>query len=251
MSGPWPIRKARRVFERARRLVNHARGRAHRWLDRDGAPPYAIQARLRIRTDYPVAYESHDHQAPHGTANDNTHYPWFVVKTQRIFGRKVRHMDLGCSGGGLVKDFLDANHFSVGVEGSDYSLKRQRAEWKTIPGNLFTADITKPFFIYDENAGATRERILFDVISAWEVMEHIHERDLPGLFANIRDNLVPGGLFVCSVAEFPDGEWHVTLQPKPWWERKFQEAGLPLVEGVYVDGDYVRESSFYITVRKS
>ena len=132
MSQPWPIRKAKRVFERARRLVNHARGRAHRWLDH-GPAAYRKETGLRIRTDHPVAYESHDHQMPHGTANDNTHYPWFVAKTQHVFGRKVRHMDLGCSGGGLVKDFLDANHFSVGVEGSDYSLKRQRAEWKTSP----------------------------------------------------------------------------------------------------------------------
>jgi 2-polyprenyl-3-methyl-5-hydroxy-6-metoxy-1,4-benzoquinol methylase len=249
MSEPWPIRKARRVFERARRLVNHARGRAHRWLE-PGPASYRKETGLRIRTDHPVAYESHDHQAPHGTANDNTHYPWFVAKTQRVFGRKVRHMDLGCSGGGLVKDFLDAKHFSVGVEGSDYSRKKQRAEWKTIPGNLFTADITKPFFIYDESTGA-QQRILFDLISAWEVMEHIQERDLSGLFANIRDSLVPGGLFVCSIAQFPDGDYHVTLQPKAWWERKFSEAGLTPVEGVYVDGDYVRESSFYITARKS
>lgn len=203
---------------------------------------------IKIVTDHPVAYESYDHIDPKGTANDNTHYPWFVTKTQRVFGRKVKHMDLGCAGGGLVKDFLDMNHFSVGVEGSDFSLKHLRAEWKSIPGNLFTADITKPFYVYDEEQGVVP--IKFDVISAWEVMEHIPKQDLVGLFTNIRENLVPGGLFVCSIAFFEDEGYHVTLEPKLWWIEQFTKAGLPPVEGIYEAGDYVRESSFYITARK-
>ena len=245
-----PFYRARRVYARVRRACNRARSWLERALRGNGERAGA-ELRPGIRTDHPVAYESHDHQAPHGTANDNTHYPWFVTKTERVFGRKVRHLDLGCSGGGLVKDFLDANHFSVGVEGSDFSRKRQRAEWGTIPAHLFTADITKPFCVYHQAAAGAGERILFDVISAWEVMEHIQERDLPALFANIRDHLAPGGLFVCSIAQFPDGDYHVTLQPRDWWERKFREAGLSPVEGVYVDGDYVRESSFYITARNA
>jgi cyclopropane fatty-acyl-phospholipid synthase-like methyltransferase len=200
----------------------------------------------RIKTDFPVAYESKDTQDPKGAIADNTHYPWFVTKTQRIFGRKVKHMDLGCAGGGLVKDFLDANHFSVGVEGSDAPFKHQLAEWKSIPDNLFTADITKPFLVYDEDG----KRILFDVISSWEVMEHIPESGLPGLFKNISDHLTPGGLFVCSIAIFEDPGYHVTLKPRPWWVEQFTAAGLPPVDGVYVEGDYVRESSFYITARK-
>ena len=208
----------------------------------------------KIDTRYPVAYESHDHQVPHGTANDNTHYPWFVTKTQRLFERKVKHMDLGCSGGGLVKDFLDANHFSVGVEGSDYSLKTQRAEWKTIPNNLFTADITKPFTVYDGELlprDMVFKPIQFDVISAWEVMEHIQEADLIGLFDNIRKHLQPEGLFVCSIADFEDPGYHVTLKPRPWWVEKFKENGLIDTHGLYVEGDYVRQSSFYVTARKA
>lgn len=203
---------------------------------------------LRIVTDHPVAYESLDHIDPKGAANDNTHYPWFVTKTQRVFGRKVRHMDLGCAGGGLVKDFLDSNHFSVGVEGSDFSLKNQRAEWKTIPENLFTADITKPFQIEIDNGIWTH--IQFDIITAWEVMEHIPREKLAGLFANIYDNLLPGGLFVCSIATFDDPGYHVTLEQKPWWVERFTEAKLIPEEGTFEAGDYVRESSFYITARK-
>lgn len=202
---------------------------------------------IRVITDHPIAYESFDHQQPHGTAQDNTHYPWFVTKTQRIFSRKVRMMDLGCAGGGLVKDFIDMNHFAIGIEGSDYSKKNKRAEWAMIPDNLFTADITKPFTVVDDE----NKRIMFDVITAWEVMEHIKREDLPGLFKNITDHLVTGGLFVCSVATFPDAGYHVTLEEKPWWTQQFKDHGLEPVEGIYGAGDYVRESSFYITARKT
>jgi hypothetical protein len=55
-------------------------------------------------------------------------------------------MDLGCSGGGLVFDFLLRGHTAVGIEGSDFSQKSQRAEWRLLNQcNLLTADITKPF----------------------------------------------------------------------------------------------------------
>lgn len=202
---------------------------------------------IKINTQHPVAYQSLDHIDPKGTANDNTHYPWFVTKTQRIFGRKVKHLDLGCAGGGLVKDFLDMNHFSIGIEGSNYSLNSQRAEWKTIPLNLFTGDICEPFHFIDDESDNI---IKFDIITAWEVMEHIPREKLSGLFHNIWSNLEPGGLFVCSIATFEDPGYHVTLEQKPWWVEKFIEAKLIPVEGVYEAGDYVRESSFYITAKK-
>jgi len=39
-------------------------------------------------------------------------------------------MDIRCSGGGLVLDGILKGHFAIGLEGSDYSKKRQRAEWR-------------------------------------------------------------------------------------------------------------------------
>jgi hypothetical protein len=55
-------------------------------------------------------------------------------------------MDLGCSGGGIILDALLRGHMAIGLEGSDVSLKQQRAEWRVIPNHLFTCDITKPFY---------------------------------------------------------------------------------------------------------
>lgn len=215
---------------------------------------------LRIVTDYPVAVDSFDHTHPKGTMQDNTHAPQFVHAVERVFdGRKVAVMDLGCAGGGLVKDFLDAGHFAVGIEGSDYSREHHRAEWATIPANLFTADITKPFKIYalesEDTFNLLRHslfdyRTLFDVITAWEVLEHIAVSDLPGLIRNIWRNLAARGLFVASVAAFEDEGYHVTLASKEWWLAQFERAGFENAEGMFTTGEYARQSSLYLVVRK-
>lgn len=200
---------------------------------------------MRIVTQHPLAVDSFDHTHPKGTMQDNTHALQFVQAVERIFDRTVAMCDLGCAGGGLVKDFIDRGHSAVGVEGSDYSLKRQRAEWATIPERLFTADITKPFhFCYDD------ELWRFDLITAWELLEHIAEADLRGVIANIRRNLEPGGLFVASVANFEDEGYHVTLAPKEWWDLQFEHAGFEPVEGLFTEHEYARRSSLYLTMRK-
>lgn len=206
---------------------------------------------IKVVTDHPIAYESLDHIHPYGTARDNTHHKLFVRKTMDVFEGAVNHIDLGCAGGGLVFDFLEAGNFSVGVEGSDYSLKAKRAEWATIPENLFTADITKPFHVEEDDA-----IVSFDIITAWEVMEHIHEHDLPQLFDNIKNLMADeASLFVCSIADWDekthaDAFHHVTAKPYEWWDAKFQEHGFEVHTDIYGLEHMVRHSSFYFTVSK-
>lgn len=191
---------------------------------------------LMLQISFPLALDSDDYKFPRGTTNDNTHGPQFVAACERIFDRKVRHLDLGCAGGGLVADFLSTGNFSIGLEGSDFSKINNRGEWKNIPGNLFTADITKPFMVADK----------FDVITAWEVLEHIRNRDLIGLFQNIQNNLSLSGIFVASVAMFEDKDptlgavWHQTVMPKSWWEDKFLSNGFVLIPSPFNHEEYVR-----------
>jgi predicted TPR repeat methyltransferase len=200
-----------------------------------------------VLTDFSVAYSSHDHIEPKGTANDNTHCLPFVERAEELAGdQKIVMADLGCAGGGLVKDFLDRGHRAVGIEGSDFSQKNQRAEWATIPDSLFTADITKPFVIINNDGS----HALCDLITSWDVLEHIHREDLGVLICNIRNNLKMGGLFVCSIATFPDGDWHVTLEPEEWWVERFEKYGLRKIESPFEQGHMVRQSSFYLTLQK-
>jgi SAM-dependent methyltransferase len=203
-----------------------------------------MKAKVRVITDHPIARESDDHKHPWGTANDNTRNPRFVEACRRHFQRNLRYLDLGCAGGGLVLDFLLQGHFAVGLEGSDISLRGQRAEWRVLPHNLFTCDITKPLAVCN---AANEKPIVFDVITAWEVMEHIKEADLAVLFANVRKHLAPDGLFVGSIATTKDENpqtgavYHQTVKPQPWWRSRFEQNGLAFLERhPFAFGDFCR-----------
>jgi SAM-dependent methyltransferase len=200
--------------------------------------------RLVIRTDHPIAFSSADHVHPRGTANDDTRHPRFVAACEQRFLSPLRHLDLGCAGGGLVWDFLLAGHHSYGVEGSDFSRVNNRGYWRVVPDQFFTADVTHPFALLDsEGLPAT-----FDVVTAWEVLEHLAEETLEQFFDNVRNAMRPNGLFVASVATFPDEDrasgtvWHVTVRPREWWEHVFARCGLKPTQADFDVLDFVRGS---------
>lgn len=206
-----------------------------------------------VETDHPIASESPDHLFPMGTRTDSSRNPRFVDKLGR-FPRAVEPdfavLDLGCAGGGFVKDCLDRGWQAVGLEGSDYCKMRKRFEWATIPGSLFTCDITKPFTVMDSAGAHAPRQICFDIVTTWEVLEHIAEPDLPQLADNVRRHLRPDGLFVVSIRPFGGEilgvEHHQTVQPQPWWEATFRNLGLYVQPSffTYFGGQYVRGPKF-------
>jgi SAM-dependent methyltransferase len=157
---------------------------------------------IKINTEHPIAYESPDHIMPWGTMRDNSTNEEFIAQTEHFFFPNTFNvLDIGCSGGQLIIDYHNRGHLAVGVEGSDYSVKHQRANWPEYHNkNLFTADATKPFsFILDD-----KDPIKFDLITAWELIEHIHPNDLNALFKNVYNNLKHDGIFVASISTKPD-----------------------------------------------
>lgn len=190
-----------------------------RLRDRHGA--------LDIETDHPVAWTSPDHLTPWGTARDNSRSSAFNARLLSLIpGDRLSLLDLGCSGGGAVRSMIEQGFLAAGIEGSDFSSRRLRAEWATIPDHLFTADLTRPFRIV---SGAAPDGVRFGVITLWEVIEHIAEADLPALFDNMDRHLAPGGLVILSVSpnsDIIDGrELHQTIQERPWWTDKVTALG--------------------------
>lgn len=174
--------------------------------------PEKAQPVVYVETQYPIAEDSLDHQHPCGAARDNSRHAGFVKKVLGIWNHKPYILDIGCAGGGMVSDFIGAGCLAVGIEGSDYPLKHDKGEWPRLGGvNLFTADATERFQIKYPDSTAD---ISFDVITSWEVMEHIAEDDLGQFMNNVKRHLTIDGYFICSINSDP-WEWdgvdlHVT-----------------------------------------
>lgn len=205
-----------------------------RWRGRASSRPRPT-ATVSLQTKHPVAFESPDHIAPKGTAENNSTNKKFILHMDELLGaelkrRPLRCLDLGCSGGQMVKDFLDLKWIAAGLEGSDYSLKHRRANWAALANtHLFTCDITKPFQVLIDNQPAQ-----FDLITAWEVMEHIATPDLDGVFGNVRKHLADGGYFIASTACEPDIHEGIELHQTQWEHHEWRA----FVEKNYPDLDY-------------
>jgi 2-polyprenyl-3-methyl-5-hydroxy-6-metoxy-1,4-benzoquinol methylase len=203
-------------------------------------------AGVQVVTEHPVAAASLDHQQPLGTAQDNTRGVGFCVACEELLGPKLKMVDLGCAGGGIVLDFTLRGHLAVGLDGSDYSKRIGRAAWRLLTDRLFTADLTKPYRLL----GAGSRPILFDVVSCWEVLEHIAEEDLPQFLENVRTHLRPGGIFAGSIA-LSVSPYHLCVKPRAWWEdwlhRNFEAMPFPfrpqqlprgMMTGLFDSADY-------------
>jgi cyclopropane fatty-acyl-phospholipid synthase-like methyltransferase len=188
---------------------------------------------ITLKTDHPIAFDSPDHITPWGTMRDNTTNADFIEEIQEFFElnygeNHYNFLDLGCSGGQLVVDIHNKGNFSVGLEGSDYSVKHQRANWPEYYNKiLFTCDVTKPYTVYNNE-----EKILFNLITAWEVVEHIHPLDLRNFFKYVSNNLKIGGLFLASISVVPDNATGIDLHQSVFTEAEWYKKLPDLLEGL-------------------
>lgn len=193
----------------------------------------------RVDTDHPVALDSPDHLEPLGTMQDNSVNLLFNEKLLALCGERVRVLDLGCAGGGMVESMVAMGMTAIGIEGSDYSLKHKRAGWATVPDYLFTADARKPFAVMNG-----RYPLMFDVVTAWEFFEHIGEEDLVGVFENIHKHLVKGGFLIASINTKKSGrpKYHLTVRDAEWWKKLLEGNGFGVRHDLwnYFDPDWVR-----------
>ena len=232
------------LLENAYRIMSPRSNRSEDSWKRHYSLCYGASELFRVKTDKVVANDSHDHQWPRGTIINNSRNLSFNRKLYAHFGNRkdLRILDLGCSGGGFVRSFLEDGYVAIGLEGSDVSKKLRSAEWNTCPSHLFTADITAPFQICD----ACEVAMTFHCITAWEVLEHIPEDKLDALLDNIRRHLKDDGIFVASIDMVPDGNpilgvvYHVTMQAERWWHSRFAEAGFESASHQFRTQDYVR-----------
>jgi len=172
-----------------------------------------------VVTSHKVAVDSPDHTHPWGTKRDNTQNLKFVNELIGQYGEDMSLLDFGCAGGQMVVDFVERGVDAVGIEGSDYSVKNNHPNWKKYHNkNLFTADFAKPLQI--QFHGRSHK---FNVITAWEVMEHFKQEDLSTVFTNIVSHLTPGGIFACSVSTNSDAPSGIELRRTRWHPKEWHK----------------------------
>lgn len=199
---------------------------------------------IRFYTDHLHPLYSLDYTNPKGGARDNTGNNGFVDQVERTHNGKINFLDLGCAGAAIVEEMHNRGHNSFGIDGSDSQKKEGRNSWGRIPEKLFNADITEPFHFMDEE---TSQQVKFDVITAWDVMEHLYEDKLLGFCDNLKNNLKPGGYFVCGIADFEDQGYHVTLHNKEWWIDMFDKNGIAFITDTF--DEVARHTSFHLKLK--
>jgi hypothetical protein len=212
--------------------------------------------KITIKTDHPVAYDSEDHIHPAGTKNDNFTNQALVNEVENDLCRDnnpLKLIDLGCAGGLFVHDFIRKGHIAVGLEGSNFNVIHKRAEWPELyEKNLFTCDITRDYSLFIESDNKTS---LFqcDLITAWEVVEHIPPDRLTIFFDLIRRHLKIGGRFIAGISLCEGPPHHVAMFPIPHWKTKIlnQLHGLELQEYPYLNVARPSFTSLYIALKRT
>jgi len=180
---------------------------------------------IQVDTEFALSTDSSDHTNPFGVINDNNSNAEYINAVKKHFDSSpIKVLDLGCAGGAIVVDHLQAGDFAIGLEGSDAVLLGAGKEnWNKYHNeNLFLCDISRPFSI-NENS----DPILFDYIQTWEVLEHIPTDRLDIVLQNIKACTKNSSLFCGSIAMVPcvSGN-HVSVFPKEEWEKIFYRNGL-------------------------
>lgn len=187
---------------------------------------------MQLDTLYPIAVDSNDHLSPDSTTEGVSRPTLFVQDCIRVLGTGLKCLDLGTGGAGLVYEFATNQVLAVGIDGSDFCRVNKIGYWPLLPNNLFTCDITKCFRFLSRES---KEPLKFELITSWEVLEHIAEEDLLGLFENITAHISSDGYFIGSISrvEYCDKAgvpYHVTLRSREWWKQKFAESNLLMLE---------------------
>ena len=194
---------------------------------------------IKIKTEYPGAFDSLDHLYPVGSINDNNTSLDLMGEVNEKFGinNQLCVLDLGCAGGQFICDFIKQGDIAVGLEGSSTAINGAgKRNWKKYQNkNLFLCDIGKPFQL--EYNGSNMK---FDFIHSEEVFEHIPEDNIDCLLQNVKNHMKENTIclfgisIVTSIYTQPDGkvvDLHVTNKPAEWWMKKFELHDLQLCEG--------------------
>lgn len=193
-----------------------------------------IATPVLCETDLPDIYDQWDRQDFVATLNN----PYHAGATRCDFGailkflpEKARTLDLG-GGMGRFSQYLKKTYPQWEVTHSDFAIKRN-PELESLGIHTRTLN-----FLEEPIAEGA-----YDLITAWEVIEHAPYERFSGVIESIHRALAPGGLFVFSTPDFDSPlcksmdfyglcpPFHYLVFGRKWLERYFAEtSGWEVIE---------------------
>ncbi|MDO1558304.1 class I SAM-dependent methyltransferase [Brevundimonas sp. 2R-24] len=159
-----------------------------------------------------VHAENEGYQLPH-------HSPGLLLVRQneaRLRAEGPRHIDLGCGAGFVVEQMREWGFDSVGADISAQAVETANARM----GEGAAAVI--------ENGRAPFPDHSFDLVTCFDVLEHLDREDVPGLRDEFLRLLKPGGLLFCNISlrlagsvDHEGVNLHRTVEPPQWWDAIF------------------------------
>jgi 2-polyprenyl-3-methyl-5-hydroxy-6-metoxy-1,4-benzoquinol methylase len=164
-----------------------------------------------IKTKYPLCVDSMDYINPVGAVNDDNCNPLYVDEVISLFNHPISYLELGCAGGTIVDYLVSRGHDAYGIDGTDHPIKIGRTAWKKHHNTrLFTCDLSKPFDILESPK--------FDVISAWEFMEHLPPKCINYLMAKLYKLLKEDGIILFGISSV-ECSHHLSVFTREIWEQ--------------------------------
>lgn len=192
-------------------------------LVKHGIPHYAPALADTLTGFDPADFEN--------LARQETGHFWFeprnrllVDLSQRYFSTARRYLEIGCGTGFVLRAFADSRNWSRLI-GSEVHLSGllKAQERLGCRAELIQMD-----------ARAIPARFAFDLVGAFDVLEHVVEDET--VIAEIHSVLAPGGGFIASVPQHPflwsevdDLSYHVRRYRRGELEDKLRAAGFDIV----------------------
>lgn len=127
---------------------------------------------------------------------------------------EIKWLDIGCGLGYLVKEAVEEGVDCYGIDISEYAVKNC-----IIKDRIKLGSITKIPFDYEA----------FDVVSAFDVIEHIHPKDTEKAFSEIYRILKKGGYLImttpnpCHVGDWIHDVTHINVRPPKFWNEMLKK----------------------------
>ena len=130
-------------------------------------------------------------------------------------GSSLKMLDVGCGEGYYVRDAIEEGIDAHGIDISTHALENALAEVKD---RITFGSITEIPFDDEE----------FDMMTAFDVIEHIHPKDTLKAVAEIRRVLKPDGIVIITTPSSNFGDWvsdltHINVRPPKFWKLILEE----------------------------